>query len=227
MLSQDELRKWEEKFRTLLINSEIEKDPAHDLAHFERVVTTARKLALEEGARLEVVIPAAWLHDLVNVPKNDPLRSQASRLSAEAAVRYLGHEGYPHETLPAIAHAVAAHSYSAGIEPESLEAKIVQDADRLDALGAIGIARCFAVTGLLKRQIYSPLDPFARDRALNDLEFAVDHFFVKLLKLPNSLQTRSGRHEGLKRAQYMRDFLGVLGQEIGAQASGPELFGNS
>ena len=65
------------------------EDPAHDWLHFKRVVTTAKTLCAEEKGRLEVVLPAAWLHDFVNVPKNDPRRKQASQLSAEGAIRYL------------------------------------------------------------------------------------------------------------------------------------------
>lgn len=194
-------------------------DPAHDLAHFRRVVKTARALALEEGARLEVVIPAAWLHDLINVPKNDPRRSQASRLSSRAALEFLRESDFTGEEalLSAIGHAIEAHSFSARIEPVTLEAQIVQDADRLDGLGAIGIARCFSVSGLLGRRIYHSTDPFARDRPLNDLENTVDHFYVKLFKTAETLRTRAGRIEGQRRAQYMRTFLEELAREVGTE----------
>src|SRR5690606_13837471 len=117
---------------------------------------------------------------LVNVPKNDPRRSQASRFSAVAAVEFLREAAYPAQWLEEIAHAIEAHSFSAGVEPRTLEAQVVQDADRLDGLGAIGIARCFTVGGLLRRPIYDPLDPWAKQRAWDDLRFTVDHFFVKL-----------------------------------------------
>ncbi|MBY0471811.1 HD domain-containing protein [bacterium] len=204
---------WEARFKAH-IQALQESDPAHDLAHFIRVSTTAKNLAQEEGAKLEVVLPAAWLHDLVNVPKNDPRRSQASRLSAEAALQLLREMNYPEEHFDGIAHAIEAHSFSAGISPETLEAQIVQDADRLDGLGAIGIARCFAVSGMLKRKLYHPTDLFGQTRKFDDLEYAVDHFFVKLFKVADSLKTPAGRAEGQRRARFMRDFLTQLEQEV-------------
>ena len=189
-------------------------DPAHDLLHFKRVVKTAKQLCKAEGAKLEVVIPAAWLHDFVNVPKNDPRRSQASKLSADAAEKFLISHNYPSEYFKDIKHAIEAHSYSANIEASSLEAKIVQDADRLDGLGAIGIARCFSTGGSLKRLFYSEQDPFAQSRTPDDMQFTVDHFFVKLFKVVSSLQTREGKAEGERRLNLMKQYLSDLKAEI-------------
>ena len=191
-------------------------DPAHDYAHFSRVTATARKLAREEGADPWVIMPAAWLHDLVNLPKNDPRRSEASRLSAIAAETLLRTLEYPEAHLAGVRHAIEAHSYSANIATTSREAAIVQDADRLDGLGAIGIARVFSVGGLLKRRIYSADDPFGEaGRKLDDLEFTIDHFFVKLFKTVETLKTVAGRKEGERRAQVMREYLEALRFEIG------------
>ncbi len=211
------MKNWEALFVKKLEETDLGNDPAHDLAHFGRVVATAKAIAAEEGARLEVVVPAAWLHDLVNVPKDDPRRSQASRLSAAEASRFLRSVGYPEEHLADIAHAIEAHSYSAGIEPTTLEARVVQDADRLDGLGAIGIARCFAVGGLLGVRFYDPEDPFAARRPWNDRENAIDHFHVKLFKTAETLRTPAGRREGARRAEFMRQYLDRLAVEIGAQ----------
>jgi uncharacterized protein len=202
------------KIQEVSVSDGVRPDPAHDLAHFERVVKTAKALAAKEGANLLVVMPAAWLHDLVNVPKNDPRRSQA-RLSAEAAIKFLGQIGYPEEHWDAIAHAIEAHSFSAGIVARTLEAKVVQDADRLDGLGAIGIARCFVTAGLLGRPLYSVKDPFGRSRELDDLKFTIDHFYVKLFKTAETLQTQAGREEGVRRVECMRRYLADLEREIG------------
>ncbi len=190
------------------------EDPAHDLLHFKRVVKLAKEICEKENARPEIVIPAAWLHDLVIIPKNDPRRSQASKLSAEAAIQFLKELAYPEEYLEDIFHAIEAHSFSANIEARTLEAKIVQDADRLDGLGAIGIARCFATAGVLKRPFYSEIDPFARDRSFDDLKFTVDHFFVKLFKVAETLKTEAGRKEGQRRVQVMKRYLKDLSLEI-------------
>lgn len=189
-------------------------DPAHDLLHFKRVVRTAKALCLEEGADPQVVIPAAWLHDFVIIPKNDPRRSQASRLSAVAAREFLQQNHYPSQYLDAITHAIEAHSYSANIEAKTLEAQIVQDADRLDGLGAIGIARCFATSGLLKRSLYSENDPFCESRVGDDQKFTIDHFFVKLFRTAETLKTSAGRREGQRRVEVMKRFLHDLKVEI-------------
>lgn len=215
------LEAWEKKFEQKLREADLGNDPAHDLAHFHRVVTTAKRLALEEGADLGVVVPAAWLHDLINVPKNDSRRSQASRLSADAATEWLKAEGYTLGSLDAIRHAIEAHSYSARIACRSVEACVVQDADRLDGLGAIGIARVFAVAGLLRRPIYDAQEPFARTRPLDDLASTIDHFYVKLFRTARTLQTRAGQEEGLRRAEFMKTYLDELGREIGEKPVPP------
>lgn len=189
-------------------------DPAHDLLHFERVVRMAKKICREENGRMEIVMPAAWLHDFVNVPKNDPRRKHASQLSADGAVVFLREIGYPAEYFEAIQHAIVAHSFSANVTPTTLEAKIVQDADRLDGLGAIGTARCFATAGVMKRAFYSDSDPFCENRPPDDLKFTVDHFYSKLFRVAESLQTESGRKIGRQRLEAMKRFLDDLRTEI-------------
>ena len=150
---------------------------------------------------------SAYLHDMVNVPKDDPRRKQASRLSAAAAVAWLQGQGYPAEYLDAISHAIAAHSFSAAITPETIEAKIVQDADRLDALGAIGIARCFVVNGQMGSSFYDADDFFAENRPLDDKRYAVDHFFVKLFKIVETMHTPTAKAESARRTAVMKGFL--------------------
>ncbi|OIN99835.1 MAG: hydrolase [Desulfovibrionaceae bacterium CG1_02_65_16] len=190
-------------------------DPVHDLLHLQRVAATARRIAASEGADLRVVIPAAWLHDYVNLPKDDPRRDHASRLSAVEARAYLASIGYPPDLLPAIVHAIEAHSFSAGIAARTLEAKVVQDADRLDGIGAIGIARCFACAGVMARPFYSPADPFCVTREPDDAHFTIDHFYRKLFKTAATMQTAAGREEAGRRAEVMRRYLRELGEEIG------------
>lgn len=189
-------------------------DPAHDISHIKRVVNNARYLTDLEGCDLRVTLPAAWLHDCVQVPKDSPDRHRASRLAADEAVRFLEGEGYPAGLLPAVHHAVAAHSYSAGIPVETTEAGVVQDADRLDALGAIGVARCLLTGGALGSDIYHPDDPFCADRPPDDRAFMVDHFYAKLFKLPATMTTNAGRAEAERRVAVMRTWLDALGREI-------------
>ncbi len=217
------LEAWENQWSNLVLKNQTshraEGDPAHDFLHLQRVVTLAKKLATEEKACLEIVIPAAWFHDWVNVPKNDPRRSQASQVSAEAVKKLLVEMKYPSHFIDAISHAIEAHSFSANIETQTLEAQIVQDADRLDALGAIGIARCFATASILGSSFYSAQDPFCQNREPDDRRYTVDHFFKKLLKIPDSLKTDAGRNEAKRRVEFMTTYLMEFGHELGTKES--------
>jgi len=207
-------RDWEPRF-VQFIAGQPGSDPAHGLVHLRRVVATAVRLATEEGARIDIVLPAAWLHDCVHVAKDSPDRPLASRLAAAHAISFLQQAGYPSEALPEIAHAIEAHSYSAGIPPRTVEAKVVQDADRLDALGAIGIARCVAVGAALGRSLYEPDDPFCERRQPDDSGASVDHFYTKLLKLAGTMQTAAGRREAGRRTAFIHAFIEQLRSEIG------------
>lgn len=201
--------------RFLLDECLDENDPAHDLGHIQRVVKTALELANQEGADEEVVEAAAWLHDCVVLPKNHPERNNASLLAAEKAQAFLSDSDFPREKLQNTIHSIEAHSYSGGITPETLEAKLVQDADRLDALGAVGIARCFMVAGQLNRLLYQPGDPFCSTREPDDSLWTVDHFYEKLFKLPGLMNTKSAKKEGVKRVEFMKNYLEELRKEIG------------
>lgn len=207
------LADWKNRFKAF-IDAQASSDASHGLAHIQRVVANAKRIMSSEGAEEAVVIPAAWLHDCVSVEKNSPLRAQASRLAAERAKSFLVDAGYPEEWIASIGHAIEAHSFSAGITPETLEAKVVQDADRLDALGAIGIARCFMVGERLGLPVYHPTDPFSQARTPDDRRYVLDHFYVKLLRLPETMQTEAGRKEAEQRAGFIKCFLDQLAREV-------------
>lgn len=190
-------------------------DPAHDISHVQRVVLNTKQLTELEQGNAHITIPAAWLHDCVSVAKDSPLRKQASKLAAEEAIRYLASINYPASFLPRVFHAIEAHSFSANIETASLEARIVQDADRLEALGAIGITRCFLTGGSMGTPLYETKDPFARNREPDDRQYTLDHFYCKLMGLADSMKTDAGRAEAIKRTAYMQSFLDQLAEEIG------------
>lgn len=204
----------ERQFERWVNTPEFNEDPAHDILHVRRVVSIAKKIATAEHAEQNVVIPAAWLHDVVQIPKSDPRRSIASKLSAEEAIRLLKSVQYDPKYFDAIAHAIECHSFSANKDCQTLEARVVQDADRLDGLGAIGIARCFATAGFLRRVFYSEGDPFCHERSPNDSIYTVDHFYNKLFKTAESLMTDYGRTEGKRRVEAMKFYLGHLEAEI-------------
>ena len=196
-------------------------DPAHDLGHADRVWANARAIALGEGLEpSHTLMAAAYLHDLVTLPKDHPDRARASMLSATAAGPIMEALEFLPREIAAARHAIEAHSFSAGIEPLSRDAMILRDADRIEALGAVGIARCFAVSGALGRTLFDPDDPFARDRVADDRVHALDHFAVKLLKLPQAMLTATGRRIAQERAEAMRRWLADLAAELNAPAPG-------
>ena len=194
----------------------VPADAAHDISHLRRVVRNTRYLTESEGANLLVTLPSAWLHDCVAVAKDSPLRAQGSRLAAEAATEFLASIGYPDDLLGDVFHAIEAHSYSANIPTRSLEAEVVQDADRLDSLGAIGIARCLLVGGRLNLQMFHHDDPFCDMREPDDSQYTVDHFYAKLFKLPDTMKTSAGKDEARRRAELMQRYLDDLRTEMGA-----------
>ncbi len=205
---------WESRF-TIFITAQLPaNDPAHDLAHVRRVVANARMLASAEGADLAVVLPAAWLHDCVVVPKDSADRPRASRLAAAAAADFLADAGYPAAHIPAIRHAIEAHSFSARIPPETLAARVVQDADRLDAIGAIGIARTLMLGATMGKPLYDEVEPLPTTRPPDETRAAIDHFYTKLLRLAEMMQTETGRREGERRTALMQLYLAELGREL-------------
>jgi uncharacterized protein len=192
----------------------VASDTAHDITHTERVTANAKMIADNLDSDRQIVIAAAWLHDCVSLPKDHPDRKKTSVLSADRAVKFLAAQDFPEVKLDQVHHAIAAHSFSAGIKPETTEAKILQDADRLDALGAIGISRCLLVAGQLGRTLHHPVDPFCKERTPDDSEWTIDHFYSKLFKLPGKMQTEPGKEIANKRVEFMKKYLEELAGEI-------------
>lgn len=182
-------------------------DGAHDTNHLHRVWRNA-KLLLEQHPDADrlVVLAACYLHDLVNLPKNHPERHLASRQAAALARTQLAEAGFPADRLDAVAHAIETHSFSAALRPTTLEARIVQDADRLDALGAVGLARMFYIAGRMGTALAHPEDPLAVNRDRNDKIYSLDHIEVKLATLPGTMQTAAGRALGEQRLQELLAF---------------------
>jgi uncharacterized protein len=187
-------------------------DGSHDLGHLRRVWASCCQIAAELDTPVdrEVLYAAAMFHDVINLAKNDPARHRAAELSADHAVVFLAAKGMAPEKLSAVHHAICAHSFSAGVVPESVEARILQDADRLEALGAIGIARCFNVSGQMGAGLFDAEDPLAQRRAPNDRAWALDHFETKLYRIAETMQTEPGRRMAQSRVAFMRQFVAQL-----------------
>ena len=189
-------------------------DGSHDFSHLLRVWKNATMISDNEGGDTEILAAAVLLHDCVAVEKNSPDRPRASRLSADKAREILTGIGWEAERREKVAHAIEAHSFSGGIEPTTLEARIVQDADRLDAIGMIGAARCFYVAGRLNNHLYDAGDPAAEARPLNDRRFALAHFITNLLKLCEGFKTATGRRLAAEVHARLQRFYDDLLEEI-------------
>lgn len=189
-------------------------DGAHDHAHLARVWANVRRIMAAHGGDEEILLAATLLHDGIAVPKDSPLRPQASRLAAEKARGILRDLDWPADRIDAVAHAIEAHSFSARIEPRTLEARILQDADRLDTMGFVGVARCFLVSGHMGRALYDPEDPLAERRELDDVVFTLDHFPAKLLHLAAGFQTGEGARLATERHDRLLAFYSGFLEEI-------------
>jgi len=215
---------WEKNFVNYLRLNLDHKDGSHDLGHFQRVWKAAQYINREEGLIADplILLAAAYFHDLVSLPKNDPERSVASRLSAERTAQLLEETftGFPREKIEGVRHAIHAHSFSARVEPLTAEAKILQDADRLEALGAIGLARVFYTAGQLGQKLFDEADPLASFREPDDQVYALDHFTVKLLKLPAKMNTSTGRRLAEQNAAYLTRFMEKINEEIEGDYAG-------
>lgn len=190
-------------------------DPAHGWEHVRRVYRLARRIGEEERADLLIVSIAALLHDVGRLIHRKGVPH--ALLSVEEARAILRAYPLDQEQVEAILHAIEAHSFSQGIEPRTLEARVVRDADRIDSLGAIGILR-WAITGTIKRkaqtQSYHPADPFAEWHEPDDKLYLLDHFYTKLLKLEEGMYTTTGRALAQQRTEYMRDYLREFRAEL-------------
>jgi uncharacterized protein len=211
-----DLSLWEPRFEQFVAQRASQTDVAHDLVHVRRVVSNAKRLAASEDARMEIVLPAAWLHDCATVAKDSPQRSTASALAARTAADFLRDSGYPAVLIPDVRHAIEAHSFSARITPRTREAMVVQDADCIDTLGAVGIARCLMLGGAMGRPLYDPDEPFPDARTPDDVANVLDHFYVKLLHISSTMTTAAGQAEARLRTEFMREYLRQLGWEIRA-----------
>ena len=189
-------------------------DGAHDMAHLRRVWRNVQTIMEGEGGDADILLAATILHDSVWVDKLSPDRPFGSRKAAEKARKLLTALDWPQDRIKATCHAIAAHSYSANITPETLEARILQDADRLDALGHIGVARCLMTAGQGGQALYHETDPAAATRPLDEVAFCLDHFQTKLLRLADSFQTDTGRVLAQDRTKTLKAFFDGLIAEV-------------
>ncbi len=210
---------WQGRIEAWVVEQMQFADSGHGIDHVRRVVGNAKRIGLAERANADVYLPAAWLHDCVIVAKNSPQRRMASALAAQSAERFLADIEYPKQLISPISHCILSHSFSANVACETIEAKVVQDSDRLEAVGAIGLARCLMTGGAMGQRLYHAGQPFPVDRLPVDTDQSVDHFFAKLLGLQRTMLTQAGREEAMQRSEFLVAFLRQLAVEIGVEAS--------
>ena len=203
-----------EKLKELAKKRLAKNDVSHDFEHITRVLKNATMIARKEKADIRMITAAVLLHDIVSYPKSDPRSKNSSTESAEESRKILQKYNFSQDEIDTISDAIRDHSYSRGVTPKTLVGKILQDADRLDALGAIGIARTFAVGGAENRPFYNNADPFCRRRLPDDKSWTLDHLYKKLLHLEKTMNTRTGKMQARKRINTMKKFLDELKKEI-------------
>jgi len=209
------------RLRNHLADEPFRRDAAHDLGHILRVARLAMELAAAEGADPDTCVAAALLHDLVYRPKNHPESPLTAQMAADLVPRWCRETPGLEARAEAVSSAVASHSWSGGGTPGSLEAAVVQDADRLEALGAIGIARVFATGASFGAGLWHPEDPWGDARDLDDKAWSLDHFERKLLKLADGMKTPAGQRLAQDRQRTLLAYLEALRAELSAEGPAP------
>jgi len=187
----------------------------HDLQHVMRVCDTCDRLGEEENANLQVLRIAALLHD-VAISQEVERGADHAIESSLLAKKLLESYNFPKDKIAQIVYAIRVHRFGSGIVPHSIEAKILQDADRLDAMGAIGIARAFSYGGARGAKIYDPEEiPGEYDPA--KVRSTITHFREKLLQLKDNMNTKSARRLAEDRHRFMESFLERFLAEINGE----------
>ena len=191
-------------------------DAVHDFDHVLRVLQLAQHIGTVEGADVRIVQAAALLHD-VGRCEAEAAGIDHAYAAAERARGILAHQ--PPPMVDAVAHAVAAHRFRTEPEPATLEARVLFDADKLDAIGAVGVARAFAYGGAHGQRLWAPVESVDLDRWLADGDDADAHtpvheFIVKLSRIRDHLYTPTGRRMAADRHDYMADFFARLAREV-------------
>jgi len=191
-------------------------ESAHDFDHVLRVYTLAERIAQAEGANLDIVRAAALLHDISRADEDNHNAGDHAQLAAERAKKILLDRGIGENQADAVAHAIAAHRFRGATSPQTLEAQVLFDADKLDSIGAIGVARAYAVSGALNQKLWSKVSPdtmATRDQHNSD-HSAYAEFVVKLSRVRERIHTNTAKQIAEERHTFMQDFFERLGKEI-------------
>jgi len=189
---------------------------AHGWDHAERVWRLCEHIGTREGADLHVLELAAFLHDIGRAQeKASGGRICHARAGAERARKILEEEGVPPETVERVIHCIASHRFRGeNSRPRSLEARVLFDADKLDALGAVGVGRAFLFAGEVGARLHNPEVDLDKTRSYSREDTALREFSVKLCKIRDRMLTETGRRMAEDRHAYMVSFFERLDREV-------------
>jgi len=197
-----------EKLLHIAKNKISNKDPSHDFSHSLRVLTNAELIAKKEKCDLEIIIPAAIFHDVIGFPRN--IHAQKS---ADEVVKILNTvPEYPKEKIKHVEYAIRMHSFKGRLE--TIEAKIIQDADNLEITGAIIIMRMFASAGFMGRAFYDLEDPWCKNRELDGSQYTLDYYFKRVLKVESEIHTTTAKKIVKRRMVFVKQFIKELKIEL-------------
>lgn len=191
----------------------------HELEHTERVYNLAIYIGKQENADLEVLGLAAILHDIARKEQDESGgKIDHAKRGAELAAEILAKYNLPKEKLDNIVHCIATHRFRDNNKPETLEAKILYDADKLDAVGAIGIGRAFAFAGHLGAKVHDENVDIDEKAEYTKDDTAYREFLVKLAKIKDKVLTDEGKRIAAQRHQFMEHFFERINKEVKGQA---------
>ena len=197
-------------------------DPVHDFDHILRVLALAERVGRAEGADMELLRAAVLLHDASGAAPGDGNgRAAHHHASAEVAREVLRGEGWPEDRVEAVLHCIRAHRFRGDEPPHSLEAKILFDCDKLDVLGAIGVARAMAYAALAGQPLTG--EPSERFKATGEKEVDEPHtpsheFLFKLSRIKDRLHTPAARAIAAERHRYLAEYFERLALEVKGEA---------
>lgn len=184
----------------------------HSKSHVHRVYNLAVRIAKEENADLDVVKAAVLLHDIARAMEDEGEIEDHATEGAKMARKVLEEVDFPKEKIDKVIHCIKVHRFKKGMEAESLEAKILQDADRLDIIGAIGLARVFTRGGWGNKPIYDPSIP-PKEKYDGKSLTSVNHIYEKILKAKATINTNTAKEIAEERHEFVEQFLERLLKE--------------
>lgn len=188
-------------------------DPIHDFDHVLRVLSLAERIGQAEGADMQVVRAAVLLHDISRTDEDTHQAGDHALLAAEEARQLLAERGAPRAFIDAVSHAIEAHRFRNAVDPESLEAKVLFDADKLDTIGAVGVARAYAYGGMMGQKLWGEVSADYQPGG-DEAHTAHHEFHYKLRHLKDRLHTATGRVIAEERHHYMVAFYEQMAAEV-------------